>query len=65
MPPVLILAFGAFGAAALVKFMARESRRVNQELDATRGKAEPEVTATKRPTLRRDPATGEYRPRDQ
>ena len=65
MPPVLILAFGAFGAAALVKFMARESRRVNEELDAARAEAEPEAAPTKRPTLRRDPATGEYRPRDQ
>ena len=65
MPPVLILALGAFASAALVKFMAKESRRVNEELDATRAGTEPEVATKKHPTLRRDPATGEYRPRDQ
>lgn len=65
MPPVLILALGAFASAALVKFMAKESRRVNDELDAARAGSEPEVTTKKRPTLRRDPATGEYRPLDK
>jgi len=59
MPPVIIAALGAFGAAALVKLLARESRRVNEELDTVRGEAAADAP---RPTLRRDPRTGEYRP---
>lgn len=63
MPPVIVLAIGAFGAAALVKLLARESRRVNAELDAVRRSEEPEAPLSRR-TLRRDPSTGEYRPSD-
>jgi hypothetical protein len=63
MPPILILAAGAIGAAALVKLLAKESRRVNAELDATRRDVDA-VRPDDRSTLRRDPATGEYRPRD-
>lgn len=63
MPPVFVLAIGAIGAAALVKLLAKESKRVNAELDAARrdvNAVRPDETAT----LSRDPATGEYRPRD-
>ena len=63
MPPVIVLALGAFGAAALVKLLARESRRVNAELDAVR-RDEDATAPLPRRTLRRDPATGEYRPSD-
>lgn len=64
MPPVIIAALGALGAAALVKLLARESRRVNEELGTLRRQAgDPEPEAV-RPTLRRDPHTGEYRPRE-
>ncbi|MBB3770664.1 MULTISPECIES: hypothetical protein [Ancylobacter] len=63
MPPVIVLALGAMGAAALVKLLAGESRRVNAELDAARRAEEANVPAT-RVTLRRDPKTGEYRPFD-
>lgn len=63
MPPVIVLALGAVGAAALVKLLAKESRRVNAELDATR-RAEEANEPTGRVTLRRDPSTGEYRPFD-
>ena len=62
MPPLIVLALGAVGAAALVKRLASESRRVNAELDAQRA-AEARKEAG-RSTLRRDPATGEYRPHD-
>lgn len=61
MPPVIVLALGAVGAAALVKLLARESRRVNAELDAVR-QGEDSAPTGERMTLRRDPATGEYRP---
>lgn len=64
MPPVIVLALGAFGAAALVKLLARESRRVNAELDAMRRDEEEVGPPASRRTLRRDPASGEYRPSD-
>ncbi|MCS0495040.1 hypothetical protein [Ancylobacter mangrovi] len=64
MPPVIVLALGAMGAAALVKLLARESRRVNAELDATR-REEEALRDGARPSLRRDPASGEYRPGDR
>lgn len=63
MPPVIVLAIGAFGAAALVKLLARESRRVNAELDAVRRSEEAQAPLPGH-TLRRDPTTGEYRPSD-
>ncbi|MCJ8143578.1 hypothetical protein MKI84_11690 [Ancylobacter sp. A5.8] len=63
MPPVFVLAIGAIGAAALVKLLAKESRRVNQELDATRRDLDARAPEPSR-TLRRDPATGDYRPLD-
>ncbi len=62
MPPVFVLALGALGAAALVKRLAGEARRVNAELDAQRASEAARETA--RATLRRDPATGDYRPQD-
>ncbi|MDF2994800.1 MAG: hypothetical protein K0R27_437 [Xanthobacteraceae bacterium] len=67
MPPFLVVAIGAIGAAALMKLLARESRRVNAELDETRrdaGKVNGGKVngGTSHPTLKRDPATGEYRP---
>jgi hypothetical protein len=63
MPPVVALALGLVGAAALVRWCAKEVRRVNGELDAVpqRSKVEP-VDREALPTLRRDPDTGEYRP---
>lgn len=63
MPPVVALALGVMGAAALVRWCVKETRRVNDELDSVRGvpPAEP-VDRGALPTLRRDPETGEYRP---
>ncbi|WP_332116318.1 hypothetical protein [Azorhizobium caulinodans] len=60
MPPFLLAALGAIGAAALTKFIATENRRVNDLLEKQKeaGAAEPEPTP-----LERDPATGTYRPR--
>ncbi|MBS9477382.1 hypothetical protein [Ancylobacter radicis] len=63
MPPFIVLALGALGAAALVKRLASESRRVNAELDARREGEE--ARAAGRSTLRRDPVTGDYRPQDR
>jgi hypothetical protein len=58
MPPLIVWTLGAIGAAALASFVIREARRINAELDELRkGRGAPEPY----PTLRRDPASGEYR----
>jgi hypothetical protein len=62
-PPVIAWAVGAIGAVVMSKFVAREWRRVNEELDAReRGERAAKVHVKDRGTLRRDPATGVYRP---
>lgn len=62
-PPLVMWIAGALGAAALAKFVAREYRRVNEELEAARAKPVAEnADQARRPTLRRDPRTGIYRP---
>jgi hypothetical protein len=63
MPPVVALALGMLGAAALVRWCMKEVHRVNSELDGVRAKAPVEpVDRAALPKLKRDPATGEYRP---
>jgi hypothetical protein len=59
-PPVIAWTVGAIGAVVMSKLLAREWRRVNDELDA-RGRGG-QVRVEERGTLRRDPATGVYRP---
>lgn len=60
MPPVILWAIAAAGAALAGRFLLKESRRVNSELhpDAPEG----DERASARP-LERDPATGVYRPK--
>jgi hypothetical protein len=67
MPPIAIpaavkLVLGAMGAAAVVHWVVKEVRRVNEELDRLRAVpvAEP-VNRQALPTLRRDPRSGEWR----
>jgi hypothetical protein len=63
MHPVLVLTLGMVGAAALVRWCAREVRRVNAELDQVRAQAPAEsVDRNALPKLKRDPVSGEYRP---
>jgi hypothetical protein len=63
MPPVIAMALGMLGAAALVRWCVKEVRRVNAELDDVRGEAAAQpVDRNAMPKLKRDPATGEYRP---
>jgi len=67
MPPIAIpavvkVALGAIGAAAVVHWVVKEVRRINEELD--RLKAVPVVETVARDTLltlRRDPQSGEWR----
>lgn len=59
--PVLAVILGAIGAVVLIKMFNREWQRINDELDrANPARAtDPERAAI--PTLRQDPATGEYK----
>jgi len=61
-PPLVKWTLGALGAAAVVHWVVKEVRRVNEELDQAKAR----VLVTDRkvyPTLRRDARTGEYRVR--
>jgi hypothetical protein len=61
-PPLVKVALGALGAAAVVRWVVKEVRRINAELD--RVKTAPAVDLIRRealPTLRRDPRTGDWR----
>lgn len=61
-PPVVVLT--AVGAAIVARWVLREFGRVNSELEALRRARAPEpIDRSRLPTLRRDPKTGEYRPR--
>jgi hypothetical protein len=68
MPPFVVptlvkIALGAAGAAAVLHWAAREVRRLNEERLRTA-----KVDSVRRealPTLRRDPASGEWRVRNQ
>ena len=62
MHPVLALALGAVGAVALVRWCAKEVRRVNSELDNLRARTVEPVDRDNLPKLKPDPKTGEYRP---
>jgi hypothetical protein len=64
MPPFIAWTLGALGAAVLLKFIVKEARRINAELDEARGArvAEP-ADEERHPTLRQDPGSGEYRVR--
>lgn len=64
MPQALLILLGAMGAIIAAKLIAREWRRVNEELDRTRtGPARADSEREAMPVLRRDPVTGEYRPK--
>lgn len=65
MPPILVSplvkwALAAGGGAMIVHWVVKEFRRVNAELDARRATVRIR-DQERRPTLRRDPVTGEFR----
>lgn len=60
MPPLVAIA-GALGSAAIVRWAYRTARKINEELEEAR-LARVSERAAEVPTLRRDPATGAYRP---
>ncbi len=59
-PPLIAWTIGALGAVVLTRRLVREWRRVNAELD--RAAAAGGIDRDNLPTLRRDPASGVYRP---
>ena len=65
MPPLVIaplvrLALGAVGTGVVLRWVVKEVRRINTELDRVKAGSDPAVRQGL-PTLRRDPRTGEWR----
>lgn len=60
MPPLILWALGAAGAAIAGRVLYRESQRINAELHPKRRPASERDSAHK---LERDPKTGVYRPK--
>ena len=59
MPPLILWALGAVGAAFAGRWLYKESRRVNAELHPE----QPPVSEIEMGKLERDPKTGVYRPK--
>lgn len=58
--PLVKWTLAAVGGAMVVHWVVKEARRVNEELE--RAKRAVRISDREsRPTLRRDPATGDYR----
>jgi len=62
MPPLIVFA-GFLGGLAVVRWAYRAAVQVNRELEeARRARVAESARSGDIPTLRRDPATGAYRP---
>jgi hypothetical protein len=59
-PPLVKWTLVAIGGAAMVHWVVQEVRRASEELEKARVRARISDFEN-RPTLRRDPMTGEYR----
>ena len=59
--PLLKWSLAAMGGAMIVHWAVKEARRINEELDQARRVKARITDAENRPTLRRDPRSGEYR----
>jgi hypothetical protein len=63
MPPLIAIAFGAFGGAALLRWVLKEAQRINHELEEARlAQVRNPARDDRIRTLRRDPVSGVYRP---
>jgi len=60
--PLVKWSFVALGGAMAVHWVVKEVRQVNEELEQSRRVKVRIRDHENRPTLRRDPMTGEYRP---
>jgi len=67
MPPIVIptvikFALGALSAGAIITWVVKEVRRINEEIDRVKAAATIDPRARQAlPTLRRDPRTGDWR----
>ena len=60
--PLVKVALGALGGAAVVHWMVKEVRRINAELERVRAASAIDPAAREAlPTLRRDPQSGDWR----
>ena len=62
LPTVIAWTLGVIGTAVVMRLIGREWQRINNELDEARPVRVKDPERARLPTLRRDPATGEYRP---
>ena len=67
MPPIFLTpivkwSLAALGGAAVIHWAVKEARRINEELEQAKRVKVRIADQESRPTLRRDPSTGEYRP---
>ncbi len=60
--PLVKWSLAALGGAMVVHWVVKEARRINDELDSAKRVRVRVSDMENRPTLRRDPQTGEYRP---
>jgi hypothetical protein len=58
--PLVRLALGAVGTGVALRWVVKEVRRINADLDRVKAGSDPALRETF-PTLRRDPRTGEWR----
>jgi hypothetical protein len=66
MPPIFLSplvkwSLAALGGTMVVHWVIKEARRINEELDAAKRVRVRVTDQENRPTLRRDPRSGEYR----
>jgi hypothetical protein len=62
-PPLVKFALGLAGGAAIAHWAVKEARRIGEELERIKVRAADPSAREALPTLRRDPATGEWRVR--
>jgi hypothetical protein len=61
LPPIVKWSLAALGGAAIIHWAVKEARRINEELEQAKRVKARIADQENRPTLRRDPLTGEYR----
>jgi hypothetical protein len=59
--PLVKWSLAALGGAMVLHWVVKEARRVNEELEQAKRAKVRVADRENRPTLRRDPTTGEYR----
>jgi hypothetical protein len=62
MPQAVVWVLRVAGAAIVAKWLVKEARRVNAELDALKAAGVAEASDGSRSRLVRDPVTGHFRP---